>query len=141
MSTTREMEMHDRNEKPIYGPYVEMFFVNVEENDSSFSVIRYFLPNLGKILPALMEKSKIKYCPQWELNPEPPDQSNVLLTQLSHYLVAFVNHQGLCKLCTIDSRKEQSPKCEVGHKPKLTSEISCQTHVKMPCTVSRVLEQ
>ena len=30
---------------------------------SSFSIIRYFLPNPGRILPALVEKSKIKIVP------------------------------------------------------------------------------
>ena len=29
----------------------------------------------------------------------------------------------------MDSRNDQSPKCEVVHKGKLTSEISCVAHV------------
>ena len=32
---------------------------------SSFSIIRLFLPNSGRILPALTEKRKIKNCPQF----------------------------------------------------------------------------
>ena len=31
------------------------------------------------------------------------------------------------KSCSIDSRNEQSPTCEVEHETKLTSEISCPT--------------
>ena len=32
------------------------------------------------------------------------------------------------KSCYIDSRNDQSPKCEVVHETKYTSEISCPTH-------------
>ena len=46
---------------------------------SSFSIIRYFLSNPGRILSALIEKSKIENCPLWGLNPQPLDhQSNAL---------------------------------------------------------------
>ena len=63
------------------------------QNTRIFSIIRYFLPNPGRILPALTEKSKIKNCLQWGLNPGPFDpHSNNLLTELSHYLVVCVNH-------------------------------------------------
>ena len=54
----------------------------------SFSIIRYFLPNLARILPALTEKSKIKSCPCWGLNSQPLDyQSNALLTVLGRNLL------------------------------------------------------
>ena len=58
---------------------------------SSFSIIRYFLPNSGRILSVVMEESKIKIA--MGLNPQPPDHhSNALPTELSHYLVACVKH-------------------------------------------------
>ena len=60
---------------------------------SNFSIIRHFLSNRGRILPALTEKNKIKNCPYWGFNPQPLDhQSHTLPTVLSHYLVACVNH-------------------------------------------------
>ena len=55
---------------------------------SSFSIIRHFLQNPGRILPAITEKSKIKNCPWWALNPRPLDlHSNVLLTVLGRYVL------------------------------------------------------
>ena len=36
---------------------------------SSISIICLFLPNSGRILPVLMEESKIENCPKWGLNP------------------------------------------------------------------------
>ena len=40
----------------------------------------------------------VKNCPQWGLKSQPPDQSHALPTELSHYLVVGVNHQGLYKV-------------------------------------------
>ena len=58
-------------------------------NHTSFSIIRYFLPNPGRILPALMEKMQNKNCPQSGLNPQPPDlHSNTLPTKLGRNLLA-----------------------------------------------------
>ena len=66
---------------------------------SSLSIIRYFLPNPARILPALTEKSEIKSCCYLGLNSQPPDhQSNGLLTELSHYLVVGVNYEGLYEI-------------------------------------------
>ena len=62
-------------------------------------LVHYFLPNPGRILPALSKKSKMKNCPQQSLNPGPLDHhSNTLLTELSYYLVVCVNHLGLYKV-------------------------------------------
>ena len=53
-----------------------------------FCIIRLFLPNRGRILPALTEKSKIKSCPYWGLNPQPPNhQSHTLPTVLARNLL------------------------------------------------------
>ena len=70
----------------------------------------------------------VKNCPQWGLNSQPPDlDSNALTTELSQHSVASLNFHGLIKSCSIDSRNEPSPTCEVVHETKLTSEISCAT--------------
>ena len=53
---------------------------------SSFSIIHNFLPNHGRILPALAEKSKIKNCPYWGLNPQPPDHQFHTLTNCAKSL-------------------------------------------------------
>ena len=54
---------------------------------SSFSIIRYFLPNLGRILHR-WRRAKIKNCHYWGLNPQPPDyHSNALLTMLARNLL------------------------------------------------------
>ena len=67
----------------------------------------------------------VKNCPQWGLKPGPPDlQSNALATELSQHSVASLL---IIKSCSIDSRNDQSPTCEVVHETKLTSEISCPT--------------
>ena len=56
--------------------------------ESSFSIIHLFLPNPGRILPALKKKSKKKSCPYPGLNPQPPDhQSDALLTELGRILL------------------------------------------------------
>ena len=87
----------------------------------SFSIIRLFLPNSDRIPPALMEKSKTN-CPLWGLNSEPLHlHANAPLIELSQHLVASLNHMVFIKSCSIDSRNNQSAKCDV----VLTSEISC----------------
>ena len=53
---------------------------------SNFSIIHHFLPIPGRVLPALMEKGKIKHCLQWGLSSGPLDHhSNALLTVLGRY--------------------------------------------------------
>ena len=94
----------------------------------SFSIIRLFLPTSGRILPALTEKSKVKNCPQWGLNPRPLEHhTNALLTELSKHLVTSLNLWGLYKVMLYSSN-DQSAKCEVVHETKLTSVISCPTN-------------
>ena len=48
--------------------YVYTIFV-VEVPQSSFSTVRHFLPNPGRILPALTEDSKIKKLPLLGIEP------------------------------------------------------------------------
>ena len=43
---------------------------------------------------------------------------------LSHYLLSVSIIKAFRKSCSIDSRNEQSPTCEVVHQTMLTSEIS-----------------
>ena len=79
-----------------------------------------------------MGKNKInsakKIYLQWGLNPGPLDHHvNVLLTELSQQLVVSLNLQGI-KSCSVDSRNDQSPRCEVVHETKFTLEIYCQKH-------------
>ena len=73
------------------------------------------------------EKKFVKNCPQWGLKPGPLDhQVNDLSTELRQHSVASLNLHGL-KSCSIESRNEQSPICEVVHETKFISEISCPT--------------
>ena len=66
---------------------------------SSVSIIRYFLPNPGRILPALTERGKIKNFPHSGFNPQPPDlHSNALPTELSQHSVASLSLHGLYKV-------------------------------------------
>ena len=52
---------------------------------TSFSIIRYFLANPGSIDGEKQNKN----CPQWALNPQPPDHhSNALLTVLGRCLLS-----------------------------------------------------
>ena len=51
----------DRTEMKIPKDYFEK-----KSTQSSFSIIPYFLPNPGRILPVLMEKSKIKIVFSWD---------------------------------------------------------------------------
>ena len=42
------------------------------------------------------------------------------------------------KSCSIDSRNNQSPKCEVVHETKLTSEIFCPTRIMLAQSVEHL---
>ena len=68
----------------------------------SFFIIRYFLPNHGSILPALMEKSKIKKLPLLGMNPQPPDHQPLLTVLARNLLLACVNHSAFIKSSSID---------------------------------------
>ena len=55
--------------------------------------------SLSRILPALTEKSKIKNCLLWGLNPQPLDlHSNTIPTELSQHSVASLKLHGLCNI-------------------------------------------
>ena len=110
---------------------------------SSFSIIRHFLPNRGRIVSALMVKSRIKNCSSWELNPQPQDHhSNYLPTELSHYFVVGVNHKScLHKSCSIDFRNKQSTSCEVVHETNKTHVRNLLLNRFLTSTVGRLWVQ
>ena len=65
-------------------------------NQLCFSVIRLFLPKSSRILLVLTEKSKMKNCPHWGLNPGILyHHANAVLTEVSQHLTAILNHHGL----------------------------------------------
>ena len=71
-----------------------LFFENTIQMHSNgtakFTSIEFFYNS--SISAKLMEKSKIKNCPQWRLNPEPLDHHhNALLTELSQHLFASLS--------------------------------------------------
>ena len=78
------------------------------------------------------KKKIIKNCPQWVLKTWPLDQANALPTELRQHSVARLNLHGLS--CSIDSRNDQSPKCEVVHDTNLLP------NTYQASTVSRALE-
>ena len=98
------------------------FFVTVYMvNYLSFSTIHHFLPNHGRILPVLIEKGKIK-----THNLQIISLTLCQLCQVTIWLPVSII-KAFIKLCSICSRNEQSPTCEVVHETKLTSEISFST--------------
>ena len=72
---------------------------------------------------------------QWGLNPQPPDhQSDALLTK--SLFGCFCESLRSIKSCSIDSRNEQSPTCQVLHETnkahfrnlqQIPSKLSCQS--------------
>ena len=94
----------------------------------SFHIIRLFLPNSGRILPALTEKRKIKNCPNgdWTRTSWSSCQCS---TEWTKSTFSCQSKSPWPLSCSIDSRNDQSPKCEMVHETKLTSEISCPTHI------------
>ena len=58
---------------------------------SRYAFLSDFLSDSSKVIQNKI--NFVKNCPQWDLNPQPPDHnSNALPTELSHYLVVCVNH-------------------------------------------------
>ena len=95
------------------------------DNQLSFSIIRPFLSSSGRFLPVFTEKSKKNSAnnfPQWGLNPGPLFISLTVWT-----FMAFA------KSNSIASRNDHSPKCELVHETKLTSEILCPPTLVASC--------
>ena len=101
-------------------------------NQASFSIVRYFLPNRGRILPALTEKSKIKKLPLLGIEP-----TYCASKESVGYLCQSFN---LIKLHSIDFRSEQSSTCEVVHETNEAHFRSLLPIRFLTSTVSRAID-
>ena len=87
------------------------------------------------------KKKLSKVIPSGGWNPRPPDHhSNALPTELCQHSVASLNLHGLKKSCSIDSKNEQSPTCEVVHETNKGHFRNLLPNRFLPSSVGRALE-
>ena len=94
---------------------------------SRFSTIRYFCQILAESCQHLWGRAKIKLVISGEWTQDLLIIISVFYWLVSIQLLVWIS-MAFIKAHSIDSRNNQSPKCEVVHETKFTSEISCPIH-------------